>query len=126
MVLEKWIGGKIRQLLGHYVEIDSEALKVAVWNGELVLNNLRLIPGPIPGTPVSVVEGSLARLELHVPWQHLKSRPVVIKVEGLEVVYGPRGASTPAGGTPHNREQFRFRSDPSVFGDCEKCGVQQL
>ena len=95
MVLEKWIGGKIRQLLGHYVEIDSEALKVAVWNGELVLNNLRLIPGPIPGTPVSVVEGKLARLELHVPWQHLKSRPVVIKVEGLEVVYGPRGASTP-------------------------------
>ena len=60
-----------------------------------MLDNLRLLPGPVPGSPICVVSGSLRRLELIVPWKNLKRKPVIIRVEDLEVVYGPRGAITP-------------------------------
>jgi hypothetical protein len=60
-----------------------------------VLDNLRLLPGPIPGSPICVVSGSLRRLELTVPWKNLKRKPVIMRIEELEVVYGPRGAITP-------------------------------
>jgi hypothetical protein len=28
MVLENWVRGKIHELLGHYIEIDRESLKI--------------------------------------------------------------------------------------------------
>lgn len=123
MVLENWVRGKLHELLGHYIEIDRDALKLgkpqpthqclackpsshrrlicgdtgctAIWNGHLVLNNLRLLPGPIPGSPFCVASGSLRRLELTVPWKNLKRKPVIVHIDELEVIYSPRGAITP-------------------------------
>ena len=66
-----------------------------VWSGHLVLNNLRLLPGPIPGSPFCIISGSLRRLELSVPWKNLKRKPVIMHIEELEVLYGPRGPITP-------------------------------
>ena len=71
------------------------AVRAGVWSGHLVLDNLRLLPGPIPGTPFCVVSGSLRRLELTVPWKNLKRKPVIVHIEDLEVLYGPRGPITP-------------------------------
>lgn len=41
------------------------------------------------------MSGSLRRLELTVPWKNLKRKPVIVHVEELEVLYGPRGPITP-------------------------------
>ena len=65
-----------------------------MWSGHLVLDNLRLLPGPIPGSPFCVVSGSLRRLKLMVPWKNLKRKPVIMHIEELEVLYGPRGPIT--------------------------------
>ena len=90
MLLNKWLEGQLREFLGHYVEIDAEALKLGVWKGDLVLENVRLLPGPISGTQLCVAEGRLSRLEVKVPWKQLKRKPVVMRVEGLHIIYGPQ------------------------------------
>eukprot|EP01047_Picozoa_sp_COSAG01_P047082 COSAG01_NODE_4468_length_4998_cov_52.401715_3_plen_257_part_00 len=77
--------------------LRTRARIAGVWSGNLALESVRLLPGPIPGTPLCVVEGSVRRLVLKFPWKHLKTRPVVMQVEALEVIYGPqRGAVSEA------------------------------
>ena len=63
-----------------------------MWNGDLALEEVRLLPGPIAGPPLCVSGGSLRRLVLQFPWKSLKTKPVIVEVDALEVIYGPQHA----------------------------------
>jgi hypothetical protein len=78
MSLNKWVEGKIREVLGQYCEINTEEMKIGLWKGDLVLQHVKLLPGPIVGTELCVVGGTIRRLELRVPWMQLNSKPVIV------------------------------------------------
>ena len=68
------------QVLGDIVEgLTEENLKVAVWSGEVVLENLTLSQRITSkfNLPFRLRHGVIKRLELIVPWGSLESKCVI-------------------------------------------------
>lgn len=40
--------------------------------------------------PITVYDGYLGKLELHIPWTNLKGQPVVVQVSDLYLLAGPK------------------------------------
>ncbi|KNC71245.1 hypothetical protein SARC_16218, partial [Sphaeroforma arctica JP610] len=56
------------------------------------LEGLKLKPGALDrfDMPLDVTRGHIEHLEMRIPWNHLKSQPVVIVITGLYAVCKPR------------------------------------
>ena len=59
--------------LGTVSNVTRERLRVGIWSGHIVLNDLQLRPDALDAMklPVQLVEGRIGRLQIRVPW----SRP---------------------------------------------------
>lgn len=78
--------------MGKYVDgLASDSLQVGLWSGELVLQNLSLKPHALAELelPVTVVKGSIRRIHVVVPWNHLGSASVQISIEGVYALVVP-------------------------------------
>ncbi|CAI5717612.1 unnamed protein product [Hyaloperonospora brassicae] len=78
--------------LGKYVDgLRSESLVVGLWSGELELRDLTLKPHALAELqlPVTVASGSVARVLVRVPWNHLGSASVTITLEGVTALVIP-------------------------------------
>jgi vacuolar protein sorting-associated protein 13A/C len=65
------------QVLGDFVEdLTEENLKIGVWSGEVILENLSLSKTVLQklNIPFSLKHGRIKRLELIVPWASLESK----------------------------------------------------
>ena len=89
-MFEKKLTALLQQYLGEYVcGLDSEALKLSIWSGNIVLKNLKLKPGAlrflgIPGLEVKA--GLLGSLTLQIPWNKLGSLPVIVSLDRIYVL----------------------------------------
>ena len=73
-------------VLGDYIEgLTEDNLKLGVWSGEIVLNDLRINRKILQklGLPVSIVHGVVASLTLIIPWASLETNPVRILADGI-------------------------------------------
>lgn len=78
--------------LGKYVDgLSSDSLQVGLWSGELVLQNLSLKPHALAELelPLTVIKGSIRRIHIVVPWNHLGSASVQISIEGVFALVVP-------------------------------------
>lgn len=80
------------QVLGEFVEgLSEENLKLGVWSGKIVLQNLELNRKSIQklNLPVTVTYGSVKKVEVVIPWTALESQPVKIDISGICLQVGP-------------------------------------
>jgi vacuolar protein sorting-associated protein 13A/C len=117
----------------------SESLNVAVWAGKIELNSLKLdveavnrelarqaAEAPNLAIPFRVVSGSFKHLCVDVPWARITSRPVVMRLEGLDAIVEPydhlaakygRSANTSESKLYGLREEEQSAStEPKLYG----------
>ncbi|XP_010251472.1 PREDICTED: uncharacterized protein LOC104593388 isoform X1 [Nelumbo nucifera] len=82
--------GLVRQLLlgylGRYVkDIHKEQLKIGLWNGEVLLENVELILEAFDylQLPFALKQGHVGRLSIKIPWKKLGWDPIIIVLEDV-------------------------------------------
>ncbi|CAM9659912.1 unnamed protein product, partial [Ectocarpus sp. 8 AP-2014] len=78
-------------LSDYVVGLSPERLKVGVWSGKIVLDELQVNPDAVNQLrlPVNIIHGTVKKLEVDIPWAHLGSRPVKVLLQGVSVLVGP-------------------------------------
>uniref|UniRef100_A0A182FL84 Vacuolar protein sorting-associated protein 13 n=1 Tax=Anopheles albimanus TaxID=7167 RepID=A0A182FL84_ANOAL len=92
MVFESIVADVLNRFIGEYVEnLDKKQLKIGIWGGDVVLNNLILKQSALKelDLPVTTLYGHLGKLILKIPWKNLYSAPVEAIVEKLYVLAVP-------------------------------------
>lgn len=77
----------LRDTFGHLVEgLESDNLQVAVWSGEIHLENLSLKKDALDAfqdLPLEIKVGRIKSLRISIPWTRLGSEPVKISIDGV-------------------------------------------
>eukprot|EP01043_Picozoa_sp_COSAG02_P084854 COSAG02_NODE_22613_length_746_cov_1.581144_1_plen_112_part_01 len=80
---------KLNGLFGSFVTgINTQNLTVELWNGIIKHENLKLKPEALAALklPVTVLSGTVRRLEVRVPWTRLSTEPVVVEIDTVELL----------------------------------------
>ncbi|SAL98237.1 hypothetical protein [Absidia glauca] len=92
-MLEALVTSILNRVLGSYVSnLNYDQLKIAVWNGEVNLHDLKLRKDALDKLhlPIDVVEGYLGELTLSIPWSNLKTKPVKVHIRNVYVLAAPK------------------------------------
>uniref|UniRef100_A0A4W3HUG4 Vacuolar protein sorting 13 homolog C n=1 Tax=Callorhinchus milii TaxID=7868 RepID=A0A4W3HUG4_CALMI len=88
MVFESVVADLLNRFLGDYVEnLDKSQLKLGIWGGNVVLDNLQIKENAL----VSIINVPYT-LTLKIPWKNLYSEAVVATLDGLYVLVVPEGS----------------------------------
>lgn len=80
------------KVLGEFIELNEENLdlSLAVWSGQIVLNNLKLKTDKLlRNVNLQVLHGSIKSLEIVIPWTALLNSPVKVLIDGIYLQVGP-------------------------------------
>jgi vacuolar protein sorting-associated protein 13A/C len=88
-ILERILLAKIGKFI---IGLDREQLKVAVWQGDIILENVHLKEDIflLWQLPIIIKYGLITRLVIKIPWTKLASEPVEILLQGLYMVVSPQ------------------------------------
>ncbi|MCJ8738024.1 hypothetical protein PDJAM_G00030860 [Pangasius djambal] len=92
MVFESLVSDVLNRFIGDYVEnLDKSQLKIGIWGGDVVLENLRVKENTLSelDVPFKVKAGQIGKLTLKIPWKNLYSEAVVATLDGLYVLVVP-------------------------------------
>ncbi|XP_061103082.1 intermembrane lipid transfer protein VPS13C isoform X2 [Conger conger] len=92
MVFESLVSDLLNKFIGDYVEnLDKSQLKIGIWGGNVVLENLRVKENALSelDVPFKVKAGQVGKLTLKIPWKNLYSEPVVATLDGLYLLVVP-------------------------------------
>ncbi|CAB3239394.1 unnamed protein product [Arctia plantaginis] len=92
MVFETIVVDVLNRFLGDYVEnLNRSQLKLGIWGGDVVLENLVLKQNALEelNIPVQTVYGHLGKLVLKIPWKNLYGASVEATVERLFLIVNP-------------------------------------
>ncbi|XP_022825403.1 vacuolar protein sorting-associated protein 13 isoform X2 [Spodoptera litura] len=92
MVFESIVVDVLNRFLGSYVEnLNRSQLKLGIWGGDVVLENLILKQNALEelNIPVQTVYGHLGKLVLKIPWKNLYGASVEATVERLFLIVNP-------------------------------------
>ena len=108
--LEDLTATLLQRLLGRYITgLEGRNLRVAVWSGRVVLENLTLRPDALVGLlPVGVRAGFVGRIEMSVPWHKLGSSPVTLELHDVFMLAMPLNEA----GRPQLKRQTQPRPQP--------------
>jgi hypothetical protein len=97
--VEAMLEGLVRQLLlgylGRFVkDIPKEQLKIALWNGQVLLENVELILEAFDylQLPFALKQGRVGKLSIKIPWKKLGWDPIIIDLEDVFVCASQRDA----------------------------------
>ncbi|XP_052457976.1 intermembrane lipid transfer protein VPS13C isoform X3 [Carassius gibelio] len=92
MVFESLVSDLLNRFIGDYVEnLDKSQLKIGIWGGNVVLENLRVKENALSefDVPFKVKAGQIGKLTLKIPWKNLYSEAVVATLDGLYLLVVP-------------------------------------
>ncbi|XP_078330281.1 intermembrane lipid transfer protein VPS13A-like isoform X6 [Crassostrea virginica] len=95
MVFESLVADLINKYLGDFVEnLDRSQLKIGIWGGDVVLQNLDLKESALDDLdlPVKIKAGHIGKLTLKIPWKNLYTEAVVASIDGLYALAVPNVA----------------------------------
>ncbi|XP_062588327.1 intermembrane lipid transfer protein VPS13A-like [Saccostrea cucullata] len=95
MVFESLVADLINKYLGDFVEnLDRSQLKIGIWGGDVVLQNLDLKESALDDLdlPVKIKAGHIGKLTLKIPWKNLYTEAVVATIDGLYALAVPNVA----------------------------------
>ncbi|MCD7458981.1 hypothetical protein HAX54_039762 [Datura stramonium] len=82
----------LRRYLGEYVHgLSAEALRISVWQGDVVLKDLKLKAEALNSLklPVTVKAGFVGTITLKVPWKSLGKEPVIVLIDRVFILAHP-------------------------------------
>lgn len=95
-MLESYISPFLLGYVDKYIKnIKPEDLRLSLWGGDLVLNNLELRLDALErdlNLPLSFVSGFIHELRIHVPWTRIGYEPVEITINTIECTVKLRDA----------------------------------
>ena len=83
--LEEYVHDILSRSLGQFVAVPRDGISFSIWEGEGALDGVSVRPDALASLALRVVAGRVRRIRLIVPWHALRSVPVMIKIEGLEL-----------------------------------------
>ncbi|XP_063958387.1 intermembrane lipid transfer protein VPS13B-like [Lytechinus pictus] len=87
-MLESYISPFLLGYVDKYIKnLKPEDLRLSLWGGDLVLNNLELRLDALErdlNLPLSFVSGFIHELRIHVPWTRIGYEPVEISINTIE------------------------------------------
>lgn len=92
MVFESIVVDVLNRFLGDYVEnLNRSQLKLGIWGGDVVLENLILKQNALEelNIPVQTIYGHLGKLVLKIPWKNLYGASVEATIERLFLIVNP-------------------------------------
>ncbi|XP_051507279.1 intermembrane lipid transfer protein VPS13C-like isoform X3 [Myxocyprinus asiaticus] len=92
MVFESLVSDLLNRFIGDYVEnLDKSQLKIGIWGGNVVLENLRVKENALNefAVPFKVKAGQIGKLTLKIPWKNLYNEAVVATLDGLYLLVVP-------------------------------------
>ncbi|XP_063044698.1 intermembrane lipid transfer protein VPS13C isoform X2 [Engraulis encrasicolus] len=92
MVFESIVSDLLNRFIGNYVEnLDKSQLKIGIWGGNVVLENLRVKENALSefDVPFKVKAGQIGKLSLKIPWKNLYNDAVLATLEDLYVLVVP-------------------------------------
>ncbi|XP_014875628.1 vacuolar protein sorting-associated protein 13C-like isoform X2 [Poecilia latipinna] len=92
MVFESLVSDLLNRFIGDYVEnLDKSQLKIGIWGGNVVLENLRVKENALSefDVPFKVKAGQIGKLTLKIPWKNLYGDAVVATLDGLYLLVVP-------------------------------------
>ncbi|KYQ89086.1 vacuolar protein sorting-associated protein 13 family protein [Tieghemostelium lacteum] len=92
-MFERLVADLLTRYLGEYIKtLNTENLKIGIWSGNVSLENLELKKRALEkfNLPFTIKEGFLGKLSLKIPWNNLKTEPVIVIVENLYIVASPK------------------------------------
>ncbi|OEH75026.1 hypothetical protein cyc_00742 [Cyclospora cayetanensis] len=92
-MLESVVERLLSRYLAQYVEgISRDKLSVAVWSGNVELEDLHIKPdvSDLLGIPFRVLWGRIQKIKITIPWSRMGSAPVCVEVAGLHVLLEPK------------------------------------
>ncbi|KAM8893527.1 intermembrane lipid transfer protein VPS13C isoform 2-T2 [Spinachia spinachia] len=92
MVFESLVSDLLNRFIGDYVEnLDKSQLKIGIWGGNVVLENLKVKENALSdlNVPVKVKAGQIGKLTLKIPWKNLYNDAVVATLDGLYLLVVP-------------------------------------
>ncbi|XP_069383488.1 intermembrane lipid transfer protein VPS13C isoform X8 [Paralichthys olivaceus] len=92
MVFESLVSDLLNRFIGDYVEnLDKSQLKIGIWGGNVVLENLRVKENALSefDVPFKVKAGQIGKLTLKIPWKNLYNDAVVATLDGLYLLVVP-------------------------------------
>ncbi|CAF1542330.1 unnamed protein product [Adineta steineri] len=93
MVLANLVVYLLDKYLSDYIEnLDTKKLKIDLWNGNVVLENLYLKSNALAdlNLPVTISIGYLQKLILQIPWTNLYTHSTKVTIDGLFVLVIPK------------------------------------
>ncbi|CAF3303475.1 unnamed protein product, partial [Rotaria sp. Silwood2] len=93
MVFEHLAAFFIDKFLGNYIEdFDSHQLKIHLWTGDIILENVHLKTNALNdfNVPLEIITGYLEKLRIHIPWKHLYTYPTKIELDGFYLLVTPK------------------------------------
>jgi len=88
-LLEKILQSK----LGRYLNgLDEKNLKVGVWSGNVIIENVSLKPTVFElfHFPIKLIYSYIGKISLKIPWKSLSSSPVEVLIENVYAVVSPK------------------------------------
>ena len=92
MVFESLLERVLLSSAGKFVTgIDKKNLKVGIWSGNVVIENVGLAKNLVEvlELPVNIEFSSIGKLSLQVPWNKLASSPVEVLLENVFLLVTP-------------------------------------
>ncbi|XP_035538229.1 vacuolar protein sorting-associated protein 13C [Morone saxatilis] len=92
MVFESLVSDLLNRFIGDYVEnLDKSQLKIGIWGGNVVLENLKVKENALSefSVPFKVKAGQIGKLTLKIPWKNLYNDAVVATLDGLYLLVVP-------------------------------------
>ncbi|XP_049870372.1 intermembrane lipid transfer protein Vps13 isoform X3 [Pectinophora gossypiella] len=92
MVFESIVVDVLNRFLGDYVEnLNRSQLKLGIWGGDVVLQNLVLKQNALEelNIPMQTVYGHLGKLTLKIPWKNLYGASVEATIDRLFLIVNP-------------------------------------
>ncbi|EKX53475.1 hypothetical protein GUITHDRAFT_53320, partial [Guillardia theta CCMP2712] len=128
-MLEGILASVIERLAGKYVDgIDKKATELSVWRGEILLKDLSLKQTALDDfdLPVTLVAGKLEELRLDIPWKNLRSKPVIVKIKGLNMILSPNTNPKISAEEKKRRETLAKKDALAEFDISLKYGFAQF
>ena len=93
--LETQVANLLEKVLGPFVVgLDKRSLNLSVWSGEVLLHGLQLRTEALDALPIPVkaIGGTLGEVRVTVPWRKLGKQPLIISIDRVFLVVGPKAA----------------------------------
>ena len=92
-MFESVVVSVLNSALGKFVQgIDSDALSISVFKGEVELHDLQLKPSAFDdlGVPVTLVAGHVGHIKLYADWKNLSTKAIRIEIDGVFACIKPQ------------------------------------